>query len=237
MNFSRFLIISTFASTFAIFTPAYADDQAQPFVDASRVDLSQLLPPPPPNHSPITLEEIGEMKAIQGSRTSAAAQRASADADESIWRFADAVGDPKFDKAHLPKFSAFFKRVDRTASVVVAPAKVHWARPRPYLLYPDVIKPIVTPASTGSYPSGHTTFGTMAGIILSQMLPERRAQIMARAHEYGWSRVVVGMHYPSDTEAGRISGTVIAGALAHDAEYRREFEDAKAELRKVLGLK
>lgn len=237
MPFRRSLLISAFIATLSLQVHAHADDQAQPFVDASHVNLSQLLPPPPANQSPTTLQEIGEMKAIEVSRTPAAAQRASADADESIWRFADAVGDPKFDKAHLPKFSAFFKRVDRTASVVVAPAKVHWARPRPYLLYPDVIKPIVTPASTGSYPSGHTTFGTMAGIILAQMLPERRAQIMARAHEYGWSRVVVGMHYPSDTEAGRISGTVIAAALVHDAEYRREFDEAKAELRKVLGLK
>ena len=74
------------------------------------------------------------------------------------------------------------------------------------------------------------------GIILSNMVPEKRAAIMVRAWEYGHNRVVVGIHFPSDIEAGRLAGTAIAQALSTHPDYKEEFEAAKTELRGVLGL-
>jgi acid phosphatase (class A) len=48
--------------------------------------------------------------------------------------------------------------------------------------------------------------------------------------------VVGGIHYASDIEMGRISGTVIAQTISAHADFKQEFEDAKAELRAALGL-
>ena len=74
------------------------------------------------------------------------------------------------------------------------------------------------------------------GIELANMLPEKRAEIMARAWEFGHNRVVGGIHYPSDIEMGRISGTVIAQTISTHADFKAEFEAAKAELRAALGM-
>jgi acid phosphatase (class A) len=224
------------AFTVAIASPVLADEKAKPFTDAKEVNLVDLLPPPPANDSDRTKQEIGELLTIQVTRTPAMEARAKADAEENIWRFADAVDNPKFAQENLPKFSAFFDRIVATESAVVDPAKDTWKRPRPHLLYPDLVKPVVPLSKSGSYPSGHTTVGTLMGVVLSDMLPEKKQQIMARAWEFGQNRIVGGIHYPTDIEAGRISGTAIAQTIMQHEDYREEYAAAKTELRAALGL-
>ncbi|RVA39694.1 phosphatase PAP2 family protein, partial [Mesorhizobium sp. M7A.F.Ca.CA.004.10.1.1] len=110
-----------------------------------------------------------------------------------------------------------------------------WKRPRPHQLS-DLVKPAVKLSSSGSWPSGHATVGTMMGIILSDMVPEKRAEIMARASEYAHNRVVGGIHFASDVEMGRISGSVIAAVLLNRDDFKAEYEVARAELRSDLGM-
>ncbi|NTJ63852.1 phosphatase PAP2 family protein [Agrobacterium rhizogenes] len=215
-------------------SPVFADD-AKPFSDAKEINLLDLLPPPPANDSAQMKAELGEILTIQVTRTPEMAARAVADAEENVWRFSDVIDSPKFTKENLPKFSAFFDRIVETEGAVVDPAKDVWKRPRPHL-YSDLVKPIVPLSKSGSYPSGHTTVGTLMGIVLANMVPEKRAVIMARAWEYGHNRVVGGIHYASDIEAGRIAGTVIAETIMTHDDYKTEYEGAKAELRAALGL-
>ena len=212
---------------------AQAED-AKPFVTNKDVDLTMILPPPPANDSAQTKAELGEVLMLQVTRTPEMEARAVADAEENVWRFADVMG-PNFNKEKLPKFSAFFDRVVETEGAVVDPAKDVWKRPRPHQLS-DLVKPAVKLSSSGSWPSGHATVGTMMGIILADMVPEKRAEIMARAAEYAHNRVVGGIHYPSDVEMGRISGSVIAAVLLNRDDFKAEYEVAKAELRSDLGM-
>lgn len=212
---------------------AQAED-AQPFVTNKDIDLTMILPPPPANDSAQTKAELGEVLTLQVTRTPEMVASAVADAEENVWRFANVMG-PKFNKETLPKFSAFFDRVVATEGAVVDPAKDIWKRPRPHQLS-DLVKPAVKLSSSGSWPSGHATVGTMMGIILSDMVPEKRAEIMARAAEYAHNREVGGIHYASDVEMGRISGSVIAAVLLNRDDFKAEYEVARAELRSDLGM-
>ncbi|WP_421916645.1 acid phosphatase [Mesorhizobium sp.] len=212
---------------------ARADD-AQPFVTSKDIDLTMILPPPPANDSAQTRAEIGQVLTLQVTRTPEMVASAVADAEENVWRFADVMG-PKFNKQSLPKFSAFFDRVVATEGAVVDPAKDVWKRPRPHQLS-DLVKPAVKLSNSGSWPSGHATVGTMMGIILADMVPEKRAEIMARAALYAHNRVVGGIHYPSDVEMGKISGSVIAAVLLNRDDFKAEYDVAKAELRSDLGM-
>jgi acid phosphatase (class A) len=212
----------------------HAED-AKPYSDNKEINLLLLLPPPPALNSDQMKTELGEILTIQVTRTKEMEARAFADATENIWRFADVVDNPKFNAATLPKVAAFFDRITETEAAVVDPAKDVWKRPRPHL-YSDLVKPVVPLSKSGSYPSGHATVGTLMGIELANMLPEKRAQIMARAWEFGHNRVVGGIHYPSDIEMGRISGTVIAQTISTHPDFKEDFETAKAELRAALGL-
>ncbi|MDQ0319939.1 acid phosphatase (class A) [Pararhizobium capsulatum DSM 1112] len=218
----------------ALVSPVFAED-AKPFADATEINLLDLLPPPPADDSAQTRAELGEILTLQVTRTPEEAALATADDAEEIWRFANVINNPKFTKENLPKFSAFFDRIVATEGAVIDPAKKFWKRPRPYL-YSDLVKPIVELSKSGAYPSGHTTLGTVMGIVLSNMVPEQKAAIMTRAWEYGHNRMVAGVHYATDIEAGRISGTVISQTIMTHDDFKAEFEAAKSELRTVLGL-
>jgi len=212
---------------------AQAED-AKPFVTNKDIDLTMILPPPPANDSAQTKAELGEVLTLQVTRTPEMVASAVADSEENVWRFANVMG-PNFNKDKLPKFSAFFDRVVETEGAVVDPAKDVWKRPRPHQLS-DLVKPVVKLSSSGSWPSGHATVGTMMGIILADMVPEKRAEIMARAAEYAHNREVGGIHYASDVEMGKISGSVIAAVLLNRDDFKAEYEVARAELRSDLGM-
>ncbi|MBZ5759911.1 MULTISPECIES: acid phosphatase [Rhizobium] len=234
-HFAKICAISL-AFTIGIALPSFAEDaKAKPFTDATEVNLLVLLPPPPANDSAQMRAELAEILTLQVTRTPEQSARAVADAEENVWRFADVIDSPKFTKENLPKFTAFFDRIVETEGAVTDPAKKVWNRPRPHL-YSDLVHPVVPLSKSGSYPSGHTTIGTLMGIVLSNMLPEKKAALMARAWEYGHNRMVGGIHYATDIEAGRISGTVIASTIMTHDDYKTEFEAAKAELRTALGM-
>jgi acid phosphatase (class A) len=218
------------------FSPAILHaESAKPFSDSKEINLLLLLPPPPALDSAQMKAELGEILTVQVTRTKEMEARAIADAKQNIWRFADVVDSPKFNAEALPKFAAFFDRVVETEAAVTDSAKAVWMRPRPHL-YSDLVKPVVPLSKSGSYPSGHARVGTLMGIELANMLPEKRAAIMARAWEFGHNRIVGGIHYTSDIEMGRISGTVIAQTISTHPDFKEEFEAAKAELRAALGL-
>jgi len=214
--------------------PFALGEEAQPFVTAKDIDLTRILPPPPANDSAETKAELGVVLTLQVTRTPEMEASAKADVEEDVWRFANVMG-PKFTKEALPHFAAFFDRVVATEGAVVDPAKDVWKRPRPHQLS-DLVKPAVKLSSSGSWPSGHATVGTIMGIVLSNMVPEKRAEIMARAAEYAHNRVVGGIHYPSDIEEGKIAGSVIAAIIMQRDDFKSEFAQAKSELRADLGM-
>lgn len=87
-----------------------------------------------------------------------------------------------------------------------------------------------------SYPSGHAAFGTTCAIVLGQMVPEKQAELFARADEYRRSRLIVGAHFPTDIEAGRILATAAAALMSQNFTYQRDLAAARTELRAALKL-
>jgi len=213
---------------------AQAAEEAQPFTTAQQVDLTHILPPPPANDSAQTQRELREVLDMQQKRTPEMASQAKADAEENVWVYSNVMG-PKFNAKALPAVSAFFDRIVATEAAVVDPAKDFWKRPRPHML-DSRIEPIVKRSSSGSWPSGHTTLGTLMGITLANMVPEKRAAIMTRAWQYGDNRVVAGIHYPSDIEMGRIAGSVISQQLSQQQDFLQQYRQARDELRQALDL-
>jgi acid phosphatase (class A) len=96
--------------------------------------------------------------------------------------------------------------------------------------------PAATPVYSPSYPSGHATVGAMMAILLAQMVPEQRAALFARGWDYGEARVISGVHFPSDVEAGRTLGTLLIGLMQQDRRFRGDLEAARRELRAGLDL-
>jgi acid phosphatase (class A) len=215
--------------------PIAASDSAH-CVAPKTLDLHRLLPPFPPVGSAQARTELDALLKLQGERTPAQAARARADAEVSIFRFADALGSPaEFTAAHVPLTAALFENLDEDASAVVGPAKDEFARPRPFKVEPR-LEPSVPRSGSGSYPSGHAAWAYTVSLVLADMVPERREQILERADEYAHNRNIGGVHYASDVEAGHLAGTAIAAMLFLCEPFQRDEAAAAAELRHALGL-
>ncbi len=84
--------------------------------------------------------------------------------------------------------------------------KVAVNRTRPFNTYPD-INPVVTSTGT-SFPSGHTSIAFSTATSLSMVYPEWYVIIPSFlwASSVGYSRMHLGVHYPSDVAVGALVG-------------------------------
>lgn len=214
-----------------------AQAQGATYINPQQIPLGTLLAPPPAAGSARQQDDLAAVLKVQSSRTPEEVERARADVAKSVFRFADVLG-PAFNEADLPKTAALFKAAGENATLVAKSGKQYFNRARPFVSSGEV-HPTV-PAKQGdaydSYPSGHATFGYMCAILLAQMVPEKRDALFARGREYGENRVVDGVHYPSDVEAGRIDGTLVAAALLTNPTFQTALAAAKAEVRAALAL-
>lgn len=207
----------------------------QYYVDASQVDLQQILAPPPLPDSAASKADLATVLELQRKRTQAEVRSAQADQELSVFRFADAIG-PGFRPENLSLTTrSFFQHVSSDNAQIVAAAKTYFHRPRPFIENLDV-SPVLGRPTDPSYPSGHATFAYVDAIVLAVMVPEKAAAIFDRAAEYAHNRVVGGVHYPSDIEAGRIAGSVIDNVLLHEPRFSADLERARADVRHAIGL-
>lgn len=206
----------------------------QAYLKADAIDLVELLASPPPPDSRQTAVELEELLAVQTARTKDEVAHATADQEETLFRFLSGMGI-EVDKDKLPLSAELFRRVGDTEHVVTYAAKHAFGRTRPFMV-DERIEPVVRRSKSASYPSSHAAYGTVVGLVVARMLPEKRGQIGARIYDYARSRAIGGVHYRSDLIAGHIAGTLIADALFKTPEFLRDFEPAKAELRRALGL-
>jgi membrane-associated phospholipid phosphatase len=177
-------------------------------------------------------------------------QQALADAEgiSYLYFLSDALG-PRlgkaflmaYDKGELSKAAALIK----ASEVSTGAAKKHFNYARPFLvqgntihLVPDdtVVKDNKSyTADGGSFPSGHTNTGVTDALLLAQMLPERYDALVTRGARYGYSRIVLGVHYPLDIMGSRMIAQSNVAHYLNDAKYRALFNEARDQLRAALA--
>lgn len=201
------------------------------FLSAHPFDLQSVLPPPPVETSAQEADELAELHRIEASRTADQEQRAKLDeTEENVFAYRTVFGKD-FSPDRLPTVAAFFERVKNDASVFAKSGKIAWNRRRPV-----AVDPTLHPIGRGlsqSYPSGHATLGWLDGIILAAMVPEKREEILTRAADYAHNRMVCGVHFRSDIEAGQVTGTVVSLLLMQNAQFQAEFKAARLELQQA----
>ena len=94
-----------------------------------------------------------------------------------------------------------------SATVISYSLKHAILRERPFVTYPDLQK--LDDAGSPSFPSGHTSTAFSTATSLSLAFPKWYVFVPAYlwAGSVGYSRMHLGVHYPSDVLAGAITGT------------------------------
>ena len=182
---------------------AHLHDPGGYYLGASALPLSPLILPGQAPESQVTRDELAELHRIEASRTPAEVKAAQADdGEEDMFVYRTVLGS-SFEKANLPVTAAFQAHILTEAVAASGTLKNSFLRARPYQI--DATLHPVCPTTTAhtSYPSGHSIVGYLMALTLTEMVPERQAELLTRADDYAHNRMVCGVHYKSDTTASK----------------------------------
>jgi acid phosphatase (class A) len=145
----------------------------------------------------------------------------------SVFYFAQAIG-PVFQPGKLPKTEALLAQIKKDIREPINTPKNHWKRLRPYQM--DASLTFGQPESSFSYPSGHSTVGTVEALVLAELFPEKREAILELGRQIGWDRVLTGYHFLTDVRAGRVLGQAIVREMMDNPFFQHDLAEAKAEI-------
>jgi acid phosphatase (class A) len=208
------------------------------FVSPNELNVASILPNPPVENSSQAKAELAAVHRLQDTREAAQIAHAKADdIEEDIFIFKDILGY-KFTAAALPQTALLSGHVHNDEGVIVGPAKKFFRKLRPFN-FDSTVKSVCrtnNDIADYAYPSGHSTTGYLEALVLILIVPEKRDAILARADDYGHSRIVCGVHYPSDVAASKFVAYAMIGIMMNNPQFKKELEAARAETRQVLGL-
>ena len=213
------------------FTPFYTTAEAP--------KLEKVLPDPPAFTSARYQDDWAMYQWGKSIRNTVRGQVAIEDAGMNVnfssyfmKRFSPAIGI-ELTPEKFPHLFRLLNRAHLTEQQAGASAKKHFARVRPYQQFkePSSVPMAENPTDYTSYPSGHTHISWLVGMILSVIDPDHTAEIMKIAYEMGQSRVIVGFHYQSDIEAGRVAGSITFARLCAEEEFQLMLNKAITEFK------
>ncbi|UAL10935.1 acid phosphatase [Caulobacter segnis] len=194
-----------------------------------------IIGPPPAPDSPRGKAERAQFDETRKLANTEAWSRAIADADLSgkngLKSFSCAAGVTLSAEA-TPTLANMLLRMTDDAAKIYQPAKAAFQRPRPPV---GNTAPICVPRedwinTDGSYPSGHGLIGWAWASVIAELVPDKASPILARGKAFGDSRIVCGVHFQSDVEAGRYLGSALVTRLHDDPGFLSDLAKARAEV-------
>lgn len=211
-----------------------------------------LIADPPANSSPQTRGELDYLLQLQSQR-SEEDERASAfyagvyyktavkpaDKDyaklrRNLFHIGRSIGT-WFNPDSLPLTAELVANTWKDAEYYIWKYKNYFLRIRPYKLETKLNN--LEETNWAAYPSGHATNSYVNAYLYSALLPEFSSFFIKDAYDMAHSREIIGVHYPSDSESGRLLAYQFVQRLLTHKEFKKDFEAAKAEIQKVRATK
>jgi acid phosphatase (class A) len=204
-------------STSAIKTPphfTYLNGQEEAWND---------FPKAPALGSPVDEDDLVITLSMQATRTEEQKKEALTDQHWSIKLIAGLIA-PDFETKY-PATYAVLKSAATDAALINKKLKNENQRLRPFVQHPTLVTPLFR-VDDFSYPSGHSSGSEVQARILGVLYPDRAQDLLKRARQVADSRVVAGVHYASDTEAGENLGDLIFAQLETNTQFKQDLAAA-----------
>jgi acid phosphatase (class A) len=197
-------------------------------------DITRVVPPPPHEADP---RYEADRRVFQATRSMLRTPRGALATHDVPYTMPDLMHDFSFaagiplSPASAPATYRLLSRADTDTQRANEAAKQNWKRLRPFQIdRGPICQSKAELAKSYDYPSGHAAHGWTIGLILSDLIPTRAPQLLARARAYGESRIVCGAHNMSAVEASQLGVTVSLQQVRLNPRYLTDFAAAKTEL-------
>lgn len=170
-------------------------------VQEINIDYWKLIEPPPANDSSQTTQELSTVIKYANSRNVSDINLVYLVDEEPLKLFSNTM-----TKYNLSFPQKEFDSMYDILYEIVMDIKFFYNRARPaqlakyYGLELDIIH--TKTHRTPSYPSGHMAYGCLVASILADKYPEHSTHFWQIAERCGLARVLQGVHFPGDNEAG-----------------------------------
>ena len=143
----------------------------------------------------------------------------------------------KITKEATPSIVALIELVDKKSDKSAKNLKKVYFRKRPYVQLGET-----TPVpqwekdsrKSSSYASHHSNLGWALSMVMAEVAPECQDEVLRIGFNYGYDRVIVGYHWASDVEAGRLLAAALVARMHADADFRQLIKQARTEYLKAL---
>jgi hypothetical protein len=130
------------------------------------------------------------------------------------------------------KLEPILREIVDEALPLIAKIKMHYNRPRPYQLaqiYKLKLFPYNTiNADSPAYPSGHVIQACLLSEVLSARYPTMSDEFSALIDVVGSSRIMLGVHYPSDNDLALFVGEMIINDEWFQSKHMERFANPNA---------
>lgn len=199
--------------------------------------LEKILPGPPSLTSPRFYYDWSQYREGLSVRDTPRGDTARADASYTaaymMKRFGAVMGQELTPESH-PQMYQLLNSLHGAERTTVASAKFYYKRKRPYQQFkePSGYPKDERKTDFTSYPSGHTTSAWLMGMTMSAIDPAHLEPIMKVAYDMGQSRVILGFHYQSDVDEGRLAGSITFARLCAIPSFLKQLKKVQEEFKK-----
>ncbi len=205
---------------------------------------SFVIPDPPANSSRQTRAEINYLLSLQGQRTGEDVRTSLHMAKvyynnriqpgdtaytryrRNLFQIGRSIGT-WFHPDSLPVTANVMANVWRDASYFIWQLKYKYARVRPHTLDAKINN--LEQTDWEAYPSGHAANSYVNAFLFSELAPEFTDFFTKDAYDMAHSREIIGVHFPSDSEASRAFARQFVNKLFQNEAFVKDFDRVKKE--------
>src|ERR1700678_1389436 len=207
-------------------SPSSNGPPARPYYLTGDEAVWKTLPGKPALGSAIDQADLLITLSIQASRNEDQKNEALRDRKYSIKLVTDVI-DTDFETKY-PNVFKVLTNADIDSYFVNTMIKKTNARLRPFVQHPTLVTPLFD-VGDFSYPSGHASGTELQARILAKLFPKQEDALLRRVRQIADSRVVAGVHYTSDTEAGLGLGDLVFAQIEAQPRFQKDLRDAATE--------
>ncbi len=181
--------------------------------------------PPPLNSSQQTKDEIVYLHEIAKTERTPDAIKRILYENSGISAHSMFVNEGLIDEQNYKTLS-LMEIIDNDNMFFILERKKYFERPRPSELDPT-LKTVIDNPPHAAYPSGHATQTYINALVLADFDPENADVYKQFAIDVAHRREIAGVHYPSDSEAGRGLAADVLARLRTIPIFEKKYQAAK----------